>query len=111
MRISDWSSALCSSDLMDPVTRRLDLDDNRYTENTRARYQLDFIPNVVESGRGGQPKNIVMLTSDAFGALPPISRLTPEQEMYHFISAHTARVAGPEKGMGAASWATFPPCV
>src|SRR3546814_5624894 len=111
MRISDWSSALCSSDVMDPVTRRLDLDDNRYTENTRASYPLDFIPNVVESGRGGQPKNIVMLTADAFGVLPPISRLTPEQAMYHFLSGYTARVSGTEKGMGAEPAATFSTCL
>src|SRR3546814_15192211 len=112
MRISDWSSDVCSSDLenvvMDPVTRRLDLDDNRYTENTRASYPLDFIPNVVESGRGGQPKNLVMLPAAAFGVLPPISRLTPEQAMYNFLSGYTARVAGPDKGMGAATPAHYP---
>ena len=96
--------------VMDPVTRRLDLDDNRYTENTRASYPLDFIPNVVESGRGGQPKNIIMLTADAFGVLPPISKLTPDQAMYHFLSGYTARVAGTEKGMGAEPSATFSTC-
>ncbi|MEQ8355639.1 MAG: phosphoenolpyruvate carboxykinase [Kiloniellaceae bacterium] len=95
---------------MDPLSRRLDLDDNRYTENTRASYPLDFIPNVVDSGQGGQPKNIIMLTADAFGVLPPISKLTPEQAMYHFLSGYTARVAGTEKGMGAEPSATFSTC-
>src|SRR3546814_616612 len=95
---------------MDPVTRQLDLNDNRYTENTRASYPLDFIPNVVKSGRGGLPKNIVMLTADAFGVLPPISKLTPEQAMYHFLSGYTARVAGTEKGMGSEPSATFSTC-
>jgi phosphoenolpyruvate carboxykinase (ATP) len=96
--------------VMDPLTRRLDLDDNRYTENTRASYPLDFIPKVTMSGQGGQPQNIVMLTADAFGVLPPISRLTPEQAMYHFLSGYTARVAGTEKGMGAEPSATFSTC-
>ena len=96
--------------VMDPVTRRLDLDDNRYTENTRASYPLDFIPNVAASGHGGQPQNIVMLTADAFGVLPPISKLTPEQAMYHFLSGYTARVAGTEKGMGNEPSATFSTC-
>jgi phosphoenolpyruvate carboxykinase (ATP) len=96
--------------VLDPKTRKLDLDDNRYTENTRASYPLDFIPNVSETGIGGQPKNIVMLTADAFGVLPPISRLTPEQAMYHFLSGYTARVAGTEKGMGKEPSATFSTC-
>jgi len=96
--------------VMDPVTHALDLDDNRYTENTRASYPLDFIPNVSETGKGGQPKNIVMLTADAFGVLPPISRLTPQQAMYHFLSGYTARVAGTEKGMGNEPSATFSTC-
>ena len=96
--------------VMDPATGRLDLDDNRHTENTRASYPLDFIPNVSASGLGSQPKNIVMLTADAFGVLPPISSLTPEQAMYHFLSGYTARVAGTEKGMGAEPSATFSTC-
>src|SRR5690606_2612878 len=85
---------------MDPQTRLLDLDSARSTENTRASYPIDFIPNVSDSGQGGLPKNIIMLTADAFGVLPPISRLTPEQAMYHFLSGYTARVAGTEKGVG-----------
>ena len=96
--------------VMDPASRRLDLDDGRYTENTRASYPLDFIPNSSESGMGGLPANIVMLTADAFGVLPPISRLSPDQAMYHFLSGYTARVAGTEKGMGKEPNATFSTC-
>jgi phosphoenolpyruvate carboxykinase (ATP) len=95
---------------MDPDTRRLDLDSAHYTENTRASYPIEFIPNVSESGRGGQPKTIVMLTADAFGVLPPISQLSPEQAMYHFLSGYTARVAGTEKGLGSEPSATFSTC-
>jgi phosphoenolpyruvate carboxykinase (ATP) len=96
--------------VMDPDTGILNLEDNRHTENTRASYPLEFIPNVSESGLGGLPKNIVMLTADAFGVLPPISRLTPQQAMYHFLSGYTARVAGTEKGMGNEPSATFSTC-
>jgi phosphoenolpyruvate carboxykinase (ATP) len=92
------------------ATGALDLDDNRHTENTRASYPLDFIPNVSASSRGGHPRNIVMLTADAFGVLPPISRLTPPQAMYHFLSGYTARVAGTEKGLGNEPKATFSTC-
>ena len=88
----------------------LDLGDKSLTENTRACYPVEFIPNVDLSGRGGQPRNIVMLTADAFGVLPPIARLTPAQAMYHFLSGYTARVAGTEKGMGAEPQATFSTC-
>ena len=94
----------------DETARRLDLDDARHTENTRASYPIEFIPNVVESGIAGHPTNIVMLTADAFGVLPPISRLTPEQAMYHFISGYTAKVAGTEKGLGKEPQATFSTC-
>jgi phosphoenolpyruvate carboxykinase (ATP) len=89
---------------------RLDLTDKRYTENTRACYPIDFIPNAVPSGRGGLPQNVVMLTADAFGVLPPIARLTPAQAMYHFLSGYTARVAGTETGLGAEPQATFSTC-
>ena len=95
--------------VMDPVTRALDLDDGSLTENTRASYPIDFIPNICESGRGGQPTNVVMLTADAFGVLPPISRLTADQAMYHFLSGYTARVAGTEKGVTEPQ-ATFSTC-
>jgi phosphoenolpyruvate carboxykinase (ATP) len=76
-----------------------DLDDESLTENTRAAYPLDFIANASETGRAGHPKNIIMLTADAFGVMPPIARLTPEQAMYHFISGYTAKVAGTERGV------------
>ena len=96
--------------VMDPDTRILDLDSARHAENTRASYPLDFIPNASETGLGGLPKNIVMLTADAFGVMPPISQLSPEQAMYHFLSGYTARVAGTEKGMGSEPSATFSTC-
>jgi phosphoenolpyruvate carboxykinase (ATP) len=96
--------------VMDPIRRSLDLNDNSLTENTRAGYPLDFIPNHEPSGMGAHPKNIIMLTADAFGVLPPISKLTPEQAMYHFISGYTAKVAGTEKGLGPEPQATFSTC-
>ena len=96
--------------VFDADSRLLDLDDARFTENTRASYPLDFIPNASDSGVGPAPSNIVMLTADAFGVLPPISRLSPEQAMYHFLSGYTARVAGTEKGMGNEPTATFSTC-
>jgi phosphoenolpyruvate carboxykinase (ATP) len=80
-------------------SRRIDLDDASLTENTRAAYPLTHIRNHVSSGVAGHPKNIIMLTADAFGVLPPIARLTPEQAMYHFLSGYTAKVAGTEKGV------------
>ena len=85
--------------VVDQQTRELDLDDDRYTENTRAAYPISFIDNAVPSGQGGHPRNVVMLTADAFGVLPPISRLTPAAAMYHFLSGYTAKVAGTEKGV------------
>ncbi len=92
-----------------PDTRALDLDDDRYTENTRAAYPISFIDNAVPSGQGGHPKNVIMLTADAFGVLPPISRLTPQAAMYHFLSGYTAKVAGTEKGVTEPK-ATFSTC-
>src|SRR5262249_14722036 len=79
------------------------------TENTRAAYPISFIDNAVPGGTGGHPKNIVMLTADAFGVLPPIARLTPQGAMYHFLSGYTAKVAGTEKGVTEPS-ATFSTC-
>ncbi len=93
----------------DPLTRRLDLDDDSLTENTRAAYPLTHIPDVVRSGRADIPKNVIMLTADAFGVLPPISKLTPAQAMYHFISGYTAKLAGTEKGVTEPS-AVFSAC-
>ena len=94
---------------IDPVTRMLDLDDDRLTENTRAAYPISFIDNAEPSGQGAHPKNVIMLTADAFGVLPPISRLTPEAAMYHFLSGYTAKVAGTEKGVTEPK-ATFSTC-
>ena len=94
---------------MDPVSRQLDLDSDRYTENTRAAYPIAFIDNAEPSGQGGHPKNIVMLTADAFGVLPPIARLSADAAMYHFLSGYTAKVAGTEKGVTEPK-ATFSAC-
>ena len=96
--------------VIDPDTRELDLDDDRYTENTRAAYPIHLIPNASDTGTAGHPQNIIMLTADAFGVLPPISKLTSEQAMYHFISGYTAKLAGTEKGLGDEPVATFSAC-
>ena len=93
----------------DPTTRVIDLDDPRKTENTRASYPLTSISNIVPEGRAGHPRNIIMLTADAFGVLPPVARLSPEQAMYHFLSGYTAKVAGTEKGIKEPE-ATFSTC-
>jgi len=95
--------------VVDSATRELDLDDDRYTENTRAAYPISFIDNAVASGQAGHPRNVVMLTADAFGVLPPISRLSPEAAMYHFLSGYTAKVAGTERGVTEPK-ATFSAC-
>jgi phosphoenolpyruvate carboxykinase (ATP) len=84
---------------MDPITRTVDFDDASRTENTRCSYPLHYIDNAVPSGQGGHPKNVVMLTADAFGVLPPISRLSPDAAQYHFLSGYTAKVAGTERGV------------
>ncbi len=95
--------------VFDADTRDIDLDDASKTENTRASYPLISIPNIVSSGYAGHPKNIIMLTADAFGVLPPVAKLTPEQAMYHFLSGYTAKVAGTEKGIKEPE-ATFSTC-
>ncbi len=95
--------------VVDPVTRRLDLDSDLLTENTRAAYPLSFIDHAVPSGQGGHPANIVMLTADAFGVLPPIARLSAAGAMYHFLSGYTAKVAGTETGITEPR-ATFSTC-
>jgi phosphoenolpyruvate carboxykinase (ATP) len=95
--------------VIDPETRRLDLDSEKLTENTRASYTLDAIPNMIADGQAGIPSNIIFLTADAFGVLPPISRLTPAQAMYHFLSGYTAKVAGTEIGVTEPK-ATFSAC-
>ncbi|MEP7383978.1 MAG: phosphoenolpyruvate carboxykinase (ATP) [Gemmatimonadota bacterium] len=95
--------------VLDPTTRRVQFADQSITENTRASYPLPYIRNYVPSGRGGHPTNIVFLTADAFGVLPPIARLTREQAMYYFMSGYTAKVAGTERGVTEPQ-ATFSSC-
>jgi phosphoenolpyruvate carboxykinase (ATP) len=95
--------------VLDAETRVPDLDDGSKTENTRIAYPLDFIPNASATGRASHPKNIVLLSCDAFGVLPPISKLDASQAMYHFLSGYTAKVAGTEKGVTEPS-ATFSTC-
>ena len=90
-------------------TAEIDFDDATITQNTRASYPLHYIPNAVIPSRGDHPKNVVFLTADAFGVLPPISKLTPEQAMYHFLSGYTAKVAGTERGVTEPE-ATFSAC-
>jgi phosphoenolpyruvate carboxykinase (ATP) len=94
---------------LDPDTRALDLDSERFTENTRGAYPLHFIGNASETGLAPHPSNVVLLTADAFAVLPPISRLTHEQAMYHFISGYTAKLAGTEVGIKEPK-ATFSAC-
>lgn len=94
----------------DQSLRTLDYDSDEITENTRAAYPVDFIDNAVIPGMGGQPTQVLFLTADAFGVLPPISRLTPEQAMYHFLSGYTARVAGTERGLGKEPQPIFSAC-
>lgn len=93
----------------DSWTRRLDLEDDTLTENTRAAYPISHVPGSVPEGMAGHPKNVIMLTCDAFGVMPPIARLTPEQAMYHFMSGYTAKVAGTERGVTEPQ-ATFSAC-
>ncbi|GAB7140765.1 phosphoenolpyruvate carboxykinase (ATP) [Deferribacterales bacterium RsTz2092] len=90
-------------------TRVLDLDDESITENTRVSYPLEFVPMVSKDNRGGHPSNIIFLTYDAFGVLPPVSKLSPEQAMFHFVSGYTAKVAGTERGVTEPQ-ATFSTC-
>ena len=99
-----WSAtnrfgAVLENVIFDPETRIPDYDNDAKTENTRSAYPLDYIPNASRTGRAGHPKNIIFLTADAFGVMPPIAKLTPAQAMYHFLSGYTAKVAGTEKGL------------
>ena len=103
-----WGTVL-ENVVMDPVTREFDFADDSLAVNSRGAYDLTAIPNSSPTGRCGQPKTLVMLTADAFGVLPPISKLTPQQAMYHFLSGYTAKVAGTEKGVVEPS-ATFSAC-
>jgi len=95
---------------MDPLTRRLDLNDASVTENTRGAYPLHFIDNALPEKMGGHPANVIFLTCDASGVLPPIARLTPEQAMYHFVSGYTSKIAGTEVGLGTEPEITFSTC-
>mgnify|MGYP002780156296 CR=1 FL=1 len=95
--------------VIDPATREIDLDDNSLAENSRGSYPIEFIPNTSAQNMGPVPRNIIMLTADAYGVLPPIARLTPDQAMYHFLSGYTARVAGTEIGVTEPE-ATFSTC-
>ena len=107
---SNRFGAVLENVVLMPGSREPDFNDGRLTENTRSAYPLHFISNASLRGRAGPPKNIVMLTADAFGVLPPIAKLTPSQAMYHFLSGYTAKVAGTEKGMGNEPQATFSTC-
>lgn len=103
-----WGTVL-ENVVMDPISRELDLDDATLAENSRGAYPLSAIPNASKTGRCGHPNNVIMLTADAFGVMPPIARLTPSQAMYHFLSGYTAKVAGTEKGITEPK-ATFSTC-
>jgi phosphoenolpyruvate carboxykinase (ATP) len=94
---------------IDTSTRRIDLNDDTLTENTRAAYPITSIPNSIRSGMDGHPANIIFLTADAFGVMPPIAKLNPQQTMYHFLAGYTAKVAGTEKGV-VEPQATFSTC-
>ncbi|HEY5060505.1 MAG TPA: phosphoenolpyruvate carboxykinase (ATP) [Gemmatimonadaceae bacterium] len=108
-RTTQMFGTILENVVLDPLTRRVKFEDQSITENTRASYPLHYIPNNVPSGRGGHPKNIVFLTADAFGVLPPIARLTRDQAKYYFLSGYTAKVAGTERGVKEPQ-ATFSSC-
>src|ERR1051325_6689635 len=108
-RTTEMFGTILENVVFDQTTRQIDLDDPRKTENTRASYPLTSINNIVTEGRAGNPRNIIMLTADAFGVLPPVARLSPEQAMYHFLSGYTAKVAGTERGITEPQ-ATFSTC-
>lgn len=91
--------ALVENVVMDDETREFDFDDGSLTENTRVGYPVTYIPNCVEAGVGGQPKTVVFLTADAFGVIPPISKLSKNAAMYHFVSGYTSKLAGTERGI------------
>ncbi|MBI3158502.1 MAG: phosphoenolpyruvate carboxykinase (ATP) [Chloroflexi bacterium] len=95
---------------IDPNTRRVDFDDDTYTENTRVSYPIGYLPNIVEEGRAGHPTDIFFLTADAFGVIPPIAKLTNDQALYYFLSGYTSKLAGTEKGLGQEPQTTFSAC-
>jgi phosphoenolpyruvate carboxykinase (ATP) len=96
--------------VFDPITRSIDLDDDTLTENTRASYPLEFIANAVPEKKSGHPKNVILLTCDANGVMPPIARLTPNQALYQFISGYTSKIAGTEVGLRDEPEITFSAC-
>jgi phosphoenolpyruvate carboxykinase (ATP) len=96
--------------VLDPLSRRLDLNDDALTENTRGAYPLDYIENFLPPKMAGHPNNVIFLTCDASGVMPPIARLTPDQAIYHFISGYTSKIAGTEIGLGAEPVITFSTC-
>jgi len=108
-RTTQMFGTILENVVLDPTTKQVKFDDQSITENTRASYPLSYIPNNVPDGRGGHPRNVIFLTADAFGVLPPIARLTPEQAMYYFLSGYTAKVAGTERGVTEPQ-ATFSAC-
>ncbi len=108
-RATQMFGTILENVVLDEDTREINFDDGSITENTRASYPIHYIPNAVLPSRGGNPSNVVFLTADAFGVLPPISRLSPEQAMYHFLSGYTAKVAGTERGVTEPQ-ATFSAC-
>ena len=95
---------------MDPISRHLDLNEDRLTENTRGAYPIDFIENYLPGMMAGHPNNVIFLTCDASGVMPPIARLTPDQALYHFISGYTSKIAGTEVGLGVEPQITFSTC-
>jgi phosphoenolpyruvate carboxykinase (ATP) len=103
-------STVLENVVLDPDTRQLDFNSDELTENTRAAYSIDNIDNALLSGTAGQPVKVLFLTADAFGVLPPISRLTPEQAMYHFLSGYTSKLAGTERGLGKEPAPNFSTC-
>jgi len=109
-RTTQMFGTILENVVFDPITRRIDLDDYALTENTRASYPLEYIDNAVPDKMGGHPKNIILLTCDGSGVMPPIAKLTPEQAMYQFISGYTTKVAGTEMGLGKEPELTFSSC-
>lgn len=101
--------AVLENTTIDPETRTVDFEDGSLTQNTRVSYPIEFIPHAKTPCLGGHPRNVILLTCDAFGVLPPVSRLTPQQAMYHFISGYTAKIAGTEQGVNEPQ-ATFSAC-
>ncbi len=102
--------AILENVTFDPDTRRVDFDDAALTENTRGAYPIEFLPSFVPEGRGTHPQNVFFLTADAFGVMPPLAKLTPEQAMYYFLSGYTSKLAGTERGLGSEPQATFSTC-